>query len=79
MTTSGDSLTYWILISMIVVLLGITIYILKNALSVLHENGKSLTFAFPVFNRMAHNGRTVSILLFILAVVGVIWAITFKG
>ena len=78
--TSVDTLlSYWVLGGLAVVFIGIVLYVVRTALIVLHENGKTLEFSFPMIRNMAENGKTVTIVILIIVLCGVVWALNYGG
>jgi len=76
---SANSMIYWILGGTLVLLIAFAIYLLYSAISVLHQNGKSVDFKFTLLRDFTQNSRAVGILLFILVLAGIIWAISSKA
>lgn len=77
---SMDSLlNNWVLGSLAVIFLVAVIYVLRTALVVLHEHGKTVEFSFPMFRNMADNNKTVSAIIFIIVVCGILWAVSYGG
>ncbi len=72
-----STLNNWLLGGLLVLFTFATIYILRSALMVLDEHGKSVQFSFPMFRRMSQNSKTVAIVILVLAICGIIWAINF--
>ena len=78
-TVVNDQMNRWLFIGLSLIFLGIVVYHISSALTVLHENGRSVEFKFPMVRNMAHNGTTVGVLILILVLAGIIWAVTFGG
>ena len=77
MESINDILFYWLLGGLALVLSIITIYVFRVALVVLQENGA--TVKFPMIRNMARNSKTVSIIMLIIVLTGIIWAVKFNG
>lgn len=73
----NDSINYWLLGGLVVIFCGLVIYVINFAISVLHENGRAFDFDFPIIRKMAHNERAVAIWIFIVVLLGIIWAVKF--
>ena len=54
------------------------IYVVQRAVRILRENGRDIVFTYPLFRTLANNGKAVSVLLLLTALMGIIWAIQFK-
>lgn len=73
----NDIVSNWILGGLGVVFIGILILIVNNALSVLHENGRTIEFSFPIAKEMARNSKTVGTIILILILTGIVFAIKY--
>lgn len=76
MESISDMLFYGLLGGSALVLSIITIYVFRVAFVVLQENGA--TVKFPMIKNMARNNKTVSIIMLLIVLTGIIWAIQFK-
>ena len=72
-------LNNWLLGGLAVVFFGMVIYVLRTALAVLHDNGKTVEFSFPIFKNMAENNKTVTTIILIIVVCGILWAVSYGG
>lgn len=70
-------LNNWLLGGLALVFFGIVIYVLRTAMVVLQENGKTVEFSFPLFRNMADNNKTVTTIILIIVVCGVLWAVNY--
>lgn len=76
-TDINTLLNNWVLGGLGVIFLGIVIYVLRTAMVVLHEHGKTVEFSFPIFRSMTQNNKTVTTILLIILVCGILWAVNY--
>lgn len=77
--STGSLFGYWLLGGSALIFLGVIAYTVRNALVVLHDHGKSFEFSFPMFGGMAKNSKTVTIVILIIVLSGIIWAVNYGG
>jgi len=77
--SGNHTLSYWLLASLAMIFFGCSIYVLRTALKILHENGATVEYNFPMFKSMAQNSKTVSIIILLIVLTGIIWAVKFGG
>lgn len=75
----NDLLAYWFWGAFAVIFLGSVIYVFSRAISVLHENGRTIEFNFPIIRKMANNEKTVAIIIALIVLAGIICAVKFGG
>ncbi|MCO5236374.1 MAG: hypothetical protein M9933_08915 [Chitinophagaceae bacterium] len=64
---------------LLILLLFMTGYVIYMAIKALRERGQTLRFDLPIFRSMTRNKNTVSVLLFLIVVAGIIWTIKYKA
>ncbi len=77
--STGTIFGYWLLGGCALIFAGVIAYTVRNALVVLHDHGKTFEFNFPMFGGMAKNSKTVTIVILIIVLFGVIWAVNYGG
>ncbi|MGE0568783.1 MAG: hypothetical protein AB7O73_12595 [Bacteroidia bacterium] len=70
-------LNYWFWGGLALIFLLISVIIIRKAILVLNENGRSVEFTFPIFRGTAKNTRAVAIIIFIVVLSGILWATGF--
>ncbi|MBL7892741.1 MAG: hypothetical protein JNL63_08925 [Bacteroidia bacterium] len=78
-TSINDLLAYWFWGAFAVIFLGSVIYVFSRAISVLHENGRTIEFNFPIIKKMANNEKTVALIIALIVLAGIIYAVKFGG
>ncbi|MBI2271195.1 MAG: hypothetical protein HYU69_12695 [Bacteroidetes bacterium] len=73
----NDLLAYWFWGGFAVIFIGSVIYVFSRAINVLHENGRTIEFNFPIIRKMANNEKTVAIMIALLVLAGIIYAVKF--
>ncbi len=71
----NEQLNCFLLIGFSIIFFGFAIYIFRTALNVLHENGRTIQFSFPIFKTMAKNNKMVAFFVALIIILGVIFAL----